>query len=411
MSQLATQLEDFAGRRITFADLAGAVDAIARGNGSASSRHLAQLGEAREAGVLDAEQYHELLSRVIGAERMDVTAAVSTDDFEKTQTFSVSPDADRPTVVGAGSIIKDRFILEGRLGQGGMGVVYKARDRIKIEAKDRNPFVAVKVLNEDFKVHPESFIALQRECSKAQKLAHPNIATVYDFDRTGGMAFMTMEMLDGQPLNEYFATELPDEGLAFDKAWPIIRGLGLALGYAHQNHIVHSDFKPGNAFICENGDVKVLDFGIARAVKAPGQAETTKFDAGKLGALTPTYASPEMLEGDPPDPRDDIYALAVVSYILLTSRHPFDRYPGNMAKALKLEAAPVPGLSRRQNQALRRALAFEREERTPDVAAFLDEMEGDDETQAALERQRRLVTVLGIGFVAMMACVVYLLLR
>ena len=79
------------------------------------------------------------------------------------------------------------------------------------------------------------------------------------------------------------------------------------MGYAHDNYIVHSDFKPGDAFICENGEVKVLDFGIARAVKQPGQADTI-FDAGNLGVLTPAYASPNMLDGESPDPRDDIYA-------------------------------------------------------------------------------------------------------
>ena len=256
-------------------------------------------------------------------------------------------------------------MLEGLLGAGGMGVVYKAQDRIKVEAKDRNPYVAIKVLNEDFKAHPEAFISLQRECSKAQRLAHPNIATVYDFDRTGGMAFMTMELLDGQPLNEYFATQLPDSGLAFDDAWPIIEGLARALGHAHRNRIVHSDFKPGNAFICDNGEVKVLDFGIARAVKPPGQADTTTFDAGKLGALTPTYASPEMLDGEPPDPRDDIYALGVVSYILLSSTHPFDRHPANLAQAMDLKPKPIANLTRTQNEALARALDFDRDKRTP----------------------------------------------
>ena len=82
-----------------------------------------------------------------------------------------------------GSVLKDRFQLDDVLGIGGMGTVYRGRDLIKVEARDKNPYVALKVLNEDFKQHPDSFIALQREASRQQKLAHPNIATVYDFDR------------------------------------------------------------------------------------------------------------------------------------------------------------------------------------------------------------------------------------
>ena len=411
MSSLSKKLEEFANGQIVFEELTTTVDEIAKKDVSVSSHFMTILTSARDSGILDATQYHELLERVISADELDVTAAVDMNDSGRTQSFNRFANDVEPTTVGSGSIIKDRFILEAMLGQGGMGVVYKARDRIKVEAKDRNPHVAIKVLSKDFKSHPESFIALQRECSKAQKLAHPHIATVYDFDRTGGMAFMTMEMLDGQPMNEYFATELPNNGLAFDKAWSIIRRMALALGHAHKNNIVHSDFKPGNAFICANGDVKVLDFGIARAVKLPGQAETTAFDAGKLGALTPTYASPEMLEGDSPDPRDDIYALGVVTYILLTSQHPFDRYPANLAKAMKLRSAPIPSLSRIQNAALEHAMHFEQRLRTPDTDTFLAEMQGEQTADQRLKRQSRLLGILGFGFVAMTVCVVYLLLR
>ena len=102
----------------------------------------------------------------------------------------------------------------------------------------------------------------------------------------------------------------------------MIKGLGDALAFAHHRKIVHPDFKPANAFITKDNHVKVLDFGIARAIKPPGSSDTTHFDAGKLGALTPAYASYEMLDGDPPDPRDDIYALGAVAYLLLSGKRP-----------------------------------------------------------------------------------------
>lgn len=284
------------------------------------------------------------------------------------------------TKLGPGGVLRGRFQLDEVLGQGGMGAVYLGRDLIKVRAKDRQPRVALKVLNEDFKQHPDSFIALQREASRQQKLAHPNIATVYDFDQTeDGLAFLVMELLEGQPLNEFIKkTVRPRGGLPFAEALPMIQGLGNALVYAHERSIVHSDFKPGNCFITKDGQMKVLDFGIARAVKAPGAAEgeTTIFDPGKLGALTPAYASLEMLEGEEPDPRDDIYALACVSYELLTGKHPFNKIPANKARDAGLAPEPVKGLSRKQWRGLQRGLAFERADRSQTTAQFLEEFEG-----------------------------------
>ena len=294
--------------------------------------------------------------------------------------------------LGPGSVIKDRFVLEKVLGAGGMGKVYQASDQLKVEAKDRNPHVALKVLTEDFKEHPEAFIALQREASRQQKLAHPNIATVYDFDRigrTGSQVFITMELMEGYPLNTYIKKVVrPRGGLPPEEAIPMIRQLGAALAYAHKRDIVHSDFKPGNAFLCDDGTMKVLDFGIARAVKAPGTGKATNtdgaddgsdktyFDAGQLGALTPAYASLEMLQGEPPDPRDDIYALACVAYELLTGYHPFSRKSAAKAQEAGLVPAPIKSLKRRQMRGLLRGLAFDRDRRSPDVDTFIEEIEG-----------------------------------
>lgn len=284
--------------------------------------------------------------------------------------------------LGPGSVIKERFKLLDVLGVGGMGKVYKGIDLLKQEARDKNPYVAIKLLNEDFKSHPEAFIALQRESSRQQKLAHPNIATVYDFDRIGGPGtpvFITMELMEGQPLNTYIKKVVRKQGgLPFPEAFNIVKQLGAALMYAHERRLVHSDFKPGNAFLCNDGTVKTLDFGIARAVKNPvtGEGDKTLFDPGKLGALTPAYASLEMLEGEEPDPRDDIYALGCVAYELLTGKHPFNKLPANTARDNGLVPAPIKGLNKKQNRALRRALAFRREDRTQTVAQFLEELEG-----------------------------------
>lgn len=276
----------------------------------------------------------------------------------------------------AGSVLKERFVLESVLGKGGMGTVFKARDLRKEEAMDRNPHVAIKVLNEDFKAHPESLKALQRESRKAQDLAHPNILSVFDFDRDGANVYMVMELLEGDSL-EKLIKQHENVGLEPKEALRIIRDLGKGLAYAHQRNIVHSDFKPSNAFLTKAGVIKVFDFGIARAAKTTGPAADTHqtvFDAGTLGALTYAYATPEMFEGLDPDQRDDLYALGIVAYELLTGRHPYNKKSAPEARDQKMKVKPVPGLNRRQNRALERALAFARADRQKNVDTFIDEL-------------------------------------
>ncbi len=279
---------------------------------------------------------------------------------------------------GSLGILKDRFILDSVLGAGGMGVVYKAKDRLKIEAQDRDPFVAVKVLGEEFKAHPEAFIALQRESRKSQRIAHPNIVNVHDFDRDENTVFMTMEFLDGSPLDKLIA-QYRSIGLPRDDVWQMLQGMCAALTHAHTEKIIHSDFKPGNIFFTNKGITKVFDFGIARAVSRIEHIEDsaedkTVFDAGSLGAVTPAYASFEMLEGDVPDVRDDIYALGCIAYELFTGEHPYDRANARDAVEKKLKPKKIPGLTNRQWRAIERACALKREDRIPSVDEFWREM-------------------------------------
>ena len=274
-----------------------------------------------------------------------------------------------------GAVVKDRFTLEEELGRGGMGIVFKARDQRKEEAQDRNPYVALKVLNEEFKRHPESLKALQRESRKAQHLAHPNVVTVYDFDRDGANVFMVMELLEGKSLDRLIR-DSEDSGVGKPLALRLTRDLCRAMAYAHEQGVVHSDFKPANAFLTHEGTVKVFDFGIARAAKRSDnvQGSTTLFDPGTLGALTPTYASCEMIEGLEPDPRDDVYAIACVAYELLTGRHPFNRLSAVQARDKRMIAKKPRGLSGKQWRALKRGFAFSREERSASAMQLLNEL-------------------------------------
>ncbi|MET0499605.1 MAG: protein kinase [Steroidobacteraceae bacterium] len=277
-----------------------------------------------------------------------------------------------------GTRLRDRFILDEVLGVGGMGTVYKGRDLLKVEARDRNPYVAIKVLNDDFKKRDDAFIVLQREASRQQRLAHPNIVTVYDFDRTGDIIFISMELLEGTPLDVFLKSHSrPRGGMSYDEALPLIEGMCAALTYAHAHGIVHADFKPSNCFVLEGGKIKVLDFGIARAMKKPNQLETdlTVYDGSSLGAMTPAYASPEMLEQSAdPDARDDIYALACVCYEVLSGWHPFNRVSALDARDQELAPKHLRGLNAKQNRALCRALAFDRSARTPNVREFIAQL-------------------------------------
>lgn len=301
---------------------------------------------------------------------------------------------------GVGDTLNGRFVLEECIGFGGMGTVYKALDLRKLEASDRKPYIAIKVLNVQFRGHPKSLIALQREARKAQALAHPNIVAVYDFDRDGSMVYLTMEYLVGQPLSR--TLRAPDfNGMPAAEALPIVAGMAHALAYAHQRGFVHCDLKPANVFLTDRGDVKVIDFGIARVFQKPEEeAEATVFDAGSLGGLTPAYASPEMLEHKVPDPRDDIYALACITYELLTGRHPFDRMSATQARGTGMKPLRPKNLSLRQWRVLRCALSFERETRTPSVMRFLEEISDDRRLMIRIAAGGAAVVFVGLAAVA-----------
>jgi len=268
-----------------------------------------------------------------------------------------------------GAVIRDRFVLVEELGRGGMGVVYKAYDRSRGDVKDR--YVAIKVLNEEFKRHPLAVRALQREARKAQRLAHPNVVGVHDFDRDAGNVYMVMEFLSGRSLEQVLRDD-GRGGIPLGPAMDIIKCLGAALSYAHEQDIVHCDFKPSNAFLGRDGKVKVLDFGIARA--APSlleKGDATLFDAGQLGAISPAYASLEMLQRETPDIRDDVYALACVAYELLTGVHPYQRIDAIKAYQTGLQPRPIRKLSRAQWRALKQGLEFQRAVRCPTVDALV----------------------------------------
>ncbi len=281
-----------------------------------------------------------------------------------------------PTV---GMILDERFELLEQLGEGGMGRVFKARDRLQDES---NAYVAVKVIKENLKQFPGADAALRRETNRTRLLAHPNVITVREFniDSDYGFAYMTMEYLRGRTLNALLS-EQGKAGLTFDRAWQIIEPMGKALANGHacqwederglHTGIVHLDLKPANVFICQDGRIKVLDFGISRQMRSANCSGYTTVIARGLQILTPAYASLEMWNGEAADPRDDIYAYGCIVYELLTGRHPFDGASAPVALQNKDKPKRPEQLDRRQWRALRTALALHRADRTPTVTRFL----------------------------------------
>ena len=202
-----------------------------------------------------------------------------------------------------------RYEIIKKLGKGGMGVVYQAHD----PQIDRT--VALKVLREDRVVSEDFVLRFFKEAKFIGRLSHPNIVTVYDVGRDHGTIYIAMEYLQGQPFNEVIRSGR----LSIEKIIDIALQIANALGYAHEKGIVHRDIKPSNIILTDEGNVKLTDFGIARAEDSNAAQQT---QAGVILG-TPFYMSPEQVMGKRADGRSDLFSLGVILYELIVGRKPF----------------------------------------------------------------------------------------
>jgi hypothetical protein len=264
-----------------------------------------------------------------------------------------------------GAVLRERYELLEIIGRGKVGTVYKAFDRHRSHLPGPARYVAVKVLRAKFKGQSEAAAALERESYEAQSLSHPNIVSVFDLDRHGETYFIVMELLEGELLSSVLRW-LDGRPLARARALSIIGTIGGALAHAHQRNIVHADLKPANVMVTNAGELKLLDFGFARRHSVdPWISESAAEDMAP--SSSPAYASSERVNGEEPQPGDDIYSLACIAYELLAGVHPFGGRSAPLARAHGRDPARIAGLTNKQWYALQNALAWNRAERRIDV--------------------------------------------
>lgn len=291
-------------------------------------------------------------------------------------------------------VIAGRYRLLEKIGQGGMGAVYKGQ-HIKM-----NRLTAIKILTSELANNEEFIARFQREAEMASQIDHPNAVAIYDFgEAEDGLIYLAMEFVNGKPLSAI----LRKEGtFALDRVVRIAKQAADALGAAHNLGIIHRDFKPDNIMICDKPGrpdwVEVVDFGIAkRAVASTQQLGLTQ--AGfVLG--TPLYMSPEQVAGEELDPRSDLYSLALVVYEMLTCALPFDGGSTQSQMVKRLLEPPKPlhlirpqlALPPAVESVILHALARKPEDRHASTKLFAEALERAARSEPTTNPQGRAVT-------------------
>ena len=244
-----------------------------------------------------------------------ITRSLQKDPLKRYQTVDelvadlrgIEPDEPADTAARGGAPRQiDRYQIRERVGRGGMGVVYRARDPVL------NRDVAIKSMLVDFGVDRGARARFQQEARAAARLQHPNIVTIYEFGEKDDSPYLVMEFLGGDDLEGLMTRDPP---LSLERRLDIVAQVCDGLAFAHEQGVVHGDIKPGNVRVLEDGSVKLLDFGIATVRKTDAPSGTFAGSAA--------YASPEQLSMERVDGRSDLFSVGVLAYELLTGRQPF----------------------------------------------------------------------------------------
>lgn len=266
-----------------------------------------------------------------------------------------------------GELLDDRWRLEGRIGQGAMGSVFRGRDA------DRGTLVAIKILSPEHCRKPKVLARFEREAELMSTLSHPNLVKVYGHGRRGALPYIVLEYLQGMTL----ADALLQKGgsLSAAEAVAVVKPIADGLTFLHEHGLVHRDVKPQNIFLSAGGKVTILDLGVVRDQQNPGLT--------RPGAMvgTPYYMSPEQILGQDIDRRTDVYALGAMTFEVLTGRPPF-LGDNNFEVLYAHKHSPPPDasqLSRRVPkevaEVLSRAMSKDREQRPDSALRFADDLE------------------------------------
>jgi formylglycine-generating enzyme required for sulfatase activity len=270
--------------------------------------------------------------------------------------------------VGVGQTLARRFQLVREVARGGMGVVFEAEDTMLDGRR-----VAVKLLPAELASNKAARTRLKREALAAIDLTHKNITRLHSYEEDGPHAFLVMELLSGQTLED----ELADRGpLPWEEVLGVARAATEAIALAHEQGVIHRDLKPANLMYSSVGDdrvLKVMDFGIAFRIR-----ESLTRLTGQVAAGTLLYCPPEQLRNERASALSDQYSLAATLYELLSGEPPFPP-PGVEHKLLNVEPHPLEDIPEHADRAIRTALGKHPEERFPDVEAFLAALEGERE--------------------------------
>jgi serine/threonine protein kinase len=306
--------------------------------------------------------FHSIRSKLAQRERGGEPDSITVDLLPIAE--DPTPKLDTPvprdstrTDVGVGDVLCGRYVIESQLASGGMGIVYKALDQSRSEHTEADAYVAIKLLHEKTRTRSDVLAKLRREFYCAQALSHRSIVKVYELD-LHQIPFFTMELIDGESLPTVMERFHPLP-LPRSYVYAVIREVGEGLAHAHDRRVIHGDIKPQNVMVTNSGEVRLLDFGTS----------------GEASSLTPAYASCELLEGREADPRDDLFALACLSYELLAGEHPFHHRRSTEARTLKIAPSRPPGLTGRQWKALSRGLAWARADRPASLRDWLADLD------------------------------------
>lgn len=328
---------------------------------------------------------------------MDINQSDSSTADDKTLVAGFNSKQKSNEINLIGKCLKDRYIIESQLGSGGMSDIYRAKDLNLESAGIDEPYVAIKVLLQQFSSISEAKQVLVKEAYKTQQLSHPNIIRVYDVDSHDNFHFIVMEWLDGETLEQVIKRSKP-LGIPFKGAYKLIEQIGNALTYAHHMGIIHTDLKPSNIMLTRKGDIKVFDFGVARALQlnVDEYALQNHEQSSPLSGFTPAYASYEQIKGKSPCAADDVYAFSCIVYELLSCKHPYQRITADKVDLKQTPLNKPSNLNWYLWPALKKGLALKQEQRCENIQVILNKFSQKLWPKLAIGTAASLIFITGV---------------